>query len=79
MPRRRRHTPTPKRSERPNTADARTAAIEKFREAAATFQPLGLRYETVMALYTSGIVQLTGGDVRAAAVTLALPCRKLAR
>ncbi len=56
---------------RQNTADARAAAIEKYREAAATFQPLGLRYETAMALYSSGILQLTGGDARGAAVSLA--------
>ena len=54
-----------------NTADARAAAIAKYREAAATFQPLGLHYETAMALYSTGILQLTGGDARGAAVTLA--------
>ena len=54
-----------------NTADARAAAIAKYREAAATFQPLGLRYETAMALYSTGILQLTGGDARGAAVSLA--------
>ena len=35
-----------------NTADARAAAIAKYREAAATFQPLGLYYETAMALFS---------------------------
>ena len=54
-----------------NTADARAAAIAKYREAAATFQPLGLYYETAMALFSTGILQLTGGDARGAAVTLA--------
>lgn len=56
---------------RPNTADARIAAVAKFQEAAAAFQRLGLKYETAMSLYSSGIQQLIGGQARGAESDLA--------
>jgi len=54
-----------------NTAEARGAAIAKYRLAADTFHQLGLRYEAAMALYSTGFLQLTGGQARGAAVDLA--------
>ena len=64
---------------RQNTADARAAAIEKYREAAATFLPLGLRYETAMALYRAGFYNSPAATRGARPSRSQPPCRMPAR